>query len=80
MFVSIVSKYNCFLCHPDVTLHVKLESQAISCMFLSAINNMIAFTEDKITTVVATPGSGPDRSEEVAYTDTKIIGKPFANL
>ncbi|KAG7253705.1 hypothetical protein CRUP_020166, partial [Coryphaenoides rupestris] len=28
----------------------------------------------KITTVVATPGQGPDRSQEVSYTDTKVIG------
>lgn len=28
----------------------------------------------KVTTVVATPGAGPDRPQEVMYTDTKIIG------
>ncbi|XP_070549451.1 glycogen synthase kinase-3 beta-like [Ptychodera flava] len=28
----------------------------------------------KVTTVVATPGSGPDRTQEVSYTDTKAIG------
>ncbi|XP_046831520.1 glycogen synthase kinase-3 beta isoform X7 [Vespa crabro] len=28
----------------------------------------------KVTTVVATPGSGPDLPREVAYTDTKVIG------
>uniref|UniRef100_A0A672RS35 Glycogen synthase kinase-3 beta n=1 Tax=Sinocyclocheilus grahami TaxID=75366 RepID=A0A672RS35_SINGR len=28
----------------------------------------------KVTTVVATPGQGPDRSQEVSYTDTKVIG------
>lgn len=28
----------------------------------------------KVTTVVATPGHGPDRPQEVSYTDTKIIG------
>lgn len=27
-----------------------------------------------MTTVVATPGQGPDRPQEVSYTDTKIIG------
>lgn len=31
--------------------------------------------ETKVTTVVATPGYGSDRAQEVAYTDTKIIGK-----
>lgn len=29
---------------------------------------------NKITTVVATPGQGPDRAQEVAYTDAKVIG------
>jgi len=28
----------------------------------------------KVTTVVATPGSGSDRPQEVSYTDTKVIG------
>ncbi|XP_059622294.1 protein kinase shaggy-like isoform X1 [Phlebotomus argentipes] len=28
----------------------------------------------KVTTVVATPGQGPDRPQEVSYTDTKVIG------
>ena len=28
----------------------------------------------KVTTVVATPGQGSDRPQEVAYTDTKVIG------
>lgn len=28
----------------------------------------------KVTQVIATPGSGPDRPCEVAYTDTKVIG------
>lgn len=28
----------------------------------------------KVTTVVATPGQGSDRSQEVSYTDTKVIG------
>lgn len=28
----------------------------------------------KVTTVVATPGHGPDRPHEVSYTDTKVIG------
>lgn len=29
---------------------------------------------NKATTVVATPGAGPDRPQEISYTDTKIIG------
>uniref|UniRef100_A0A673X5N6 Glycogen synthase kinase-3 beta n=1 Tax=Salmo trutta TaxID=8032 RepID=A0A673X5N6_SALTR len=28
----------------------------------------------KVTTVVATPGQGPERPQEVSYTDTKVIG------
>ncbi|KAM3846658.1 glycogen synthase kinase-3 beta isoform 4-T5 [Vipera latastei] len=28
----------------------------------------------KVTTVVASPGQGPDRPQEVSYTDTKVIG------
>ncbi|UYV71563.1 GSK3B [Cordylochernes scorpioides] len=28
----------------------------------------------KVTTVVATPGQGSDRPQEIAYTDTKVIG------
>lgn len=28
----------------------------------------------KVTTVVATPGQGPDRPQEVSYTDTRVIG------
>jgi glycogen synthase kinase 3 beta len=27
-----------------------------------------------VTTVVATPGQGPDRPQEVSYSDTKVIG------
>lgn len=29
---------------------------------------------NKVTTVVATPGGGPDRPQEISYTDTKVIG------
>lgn len=28
----------------------------------------------KVTTVIATPGQGLDRPQEVSYTDTKVIG------
>ncbi|CAG2113123.1 unnamed protein product, partial [Medioppia subpectinata] len=28
----------------------------------------------KVTQVIATPGQGPDRPQEVSYTDTKVIG------
>uniref|UniRef100_A0AAY4BK13 Glycogen synthase kinase-3 beta n=1 Tax=Denticeps clupeoides TaxID=299321 RepID=A0AAY4BK13_9TELE len=43
--------------------------------------NLITFSSllgdkdgSKVTTVVATPGQGPDRPQEVSYTDTKVIG------
>lgn len=29
---------------------------------------------NKVTTVIATPGQGPDRPQEVSYMDTKVIG------
>ncbi|RZF35597.1 hypothetical protein LSTR_LSTR005125 [Laodelphax striatellus] len=40
------------------------------------VNNIPIFRKDgnKLTTVVATPGQGPDRPLEVSYTDTKVIG------
>lgn len=28
----------------------------------------------RVTTVIATPGHGPDRPQEIAYTDTKVVG------
>lgn len=31
--------------------------------------------DNKVTTVVATPGHGPDLPLEITYTDTKVIGK-----
>nr|XP_031842684.1 glycogen synthase kinase-3 beta-like isoform X4 [Nomia melanderi] len=36
--------------------------------------NLASKDSSKVTTVVATPGVGPDRPLEVAYTDTKVIG------
>lgn len=45
---------------------------------LISCNPCCLFTEldgsGKVTTVVATPGPGPDQPVEVAYTDTKVIG------
>lgn len=45
------------------------------------LNNAPAFSfpptgkdGSKVTTVVATAGQGPDRPQEVSYTDTKVIG------
>uniref|UniRef100_A0AAY4BVQ6 Protein kinase domain-containing protein n=1 Tax=Denticeps clupeoides TaxID=299321 RepID=A0AAY4BVQ6_9TELE len=43
----------------------------------SAFGNMkVSRDKDggKVTTVVATPGQGPDRPQEVSYSDTKVIG------
>lgn len=38
------------------------------------MNTFLGKDGGKVTTVVATPGQGPDRPQEVAYTDTKVIG------
>jgi glycogen synthase kinase 3 beta len=42
----------------------------------SGFGGMKTISKDgsKVTTVVATPGSGSDRPQEVSYTDTKVIG------
>jgi len=42
--------------------------------FLSIKPVSVCFTGDsgKVTTVVATPGQGPDRPQEVSYTDIKV--------
>ncbi|XP_034559985.1 glycogen synthase kinase-3 beta-like isoform X2 [Notolabrus celidotus] len=37
-------------------------------------NLKLARDSGKVTTVVATPGQGPDRPQEVSYTDIKVIG------
>uniref|UniRef100_H2SGY7 [tau protein] kinase n=1 Tax=Takifugu rubripes TaxID=31033 RepID=H2SGY7_TAKRU len=37
-------------------------------------NVKLARDSGKVTTVVATPGQGPDRPQEVSYTDIKVIG------
>ncbi|XP_076659348.1 glycogen synthase kinase-3 beta isoform X3 [Halictus rubicundus] len=44
------------------------------CKFLRRLGNRKRKDGSKVTTVVATPGAGPDRPQEVAYTDTKVIG------
>ncbi|CAL8090519.1 unnamed protein product [Orchesella dallaii] len=36
--------------------------------------NSISSDGGKVTTVIATPGAGPDRPQEIRYTDTKPIG------
>ena len=45
---------------------------ALPTFYLCSIN--AAKDGGKVTTVVATPGQGPDRPEEVAYTDVRVIG------
>ncbi|EGI58906.1 Protein kinase shaggy [Acromyrmex echinatior] len=44
------------------------------CKFLRRLSSKKRKDGSKVTTVVATPGAGPDRPQEVAYTDTKVIG------
>jgi glycogen synthase kinase 3 beta len=39
-----------------------------------SVNRQSSKDGNKVTTVVATPGQGPDRPLEVSYTDTKVIG------
>ncbi|XP_026298798.1 glycogen synthase kinase-3 beta isoform X7 [Apis mellifera] len=42
--------------------------------FLRRLKNRRHRDGNKVTTVVATPGAGPDRPQEISYTDTKVIG------
>ncbi|XP_015594085.1 glycogen synthase kinase-3 beta-like isoform X2 [Cephus cinctus] len=44
------------------------------CKFLRSLGSKKRKDGSKVTTVVATAGAGPDRPQEVAYTDTKVIG------
>lgn len=44
------------------------------CLSLILFSALIGRDGSKITTVVATPGQGTDRVQEVSYTDTKVIG------
>ncbi|XP_076273758.1 glycogen synthase kinase 3 beta homolog shaggy isoform X2 [Rhynchophorus ferrugineus] len=64
-------------------VHPRTEEESIGCVSLLAwiwnINrddDVVSNGKDgsKVTTVVATPGQGPDRPQEVSYTDTKVIG------
>uniref|UniRef100_A0A8C5BME0 [tau protein] kinase n=1 Tax=Gadus morhua TaxID=8049 RepID=A0A8C5BME0_GADMO len=41
---------------------------------LRATHQTPRYVDGKVTTVVATPGQGPDRPQEVSYTDIKVIG------
>lgn len=54
-----------------------LSSFAFTLLFNSTTILTIDFAGkdgSKVTTVVATPGQGPDRPQEVSYSDTKVIG------
>ncbi|XP_017765654.1 PREDICTED: glycogen synthase kinase-3 beta-like isoform X3 [Eufriesea mexicana] len=44
------------------------------CKFLRRLKNKKHRDGNKVTTVVATAGAGPDRPQEISYTDTKVIG------
>ncbi|XP_015511505.1 glycogen synthase kinase-3 beta isoform X1 [Neodiprion pinetum] len=44
------------------------------CKFLRNLGVKKRKDGSKVTTVVASAGAGPDRPQEVAYTDTKVIG------
>lgn len=43
-------------------------------LIFSPLFFLITGDSGKVTTVVATPGQGPDRPQEVSYTDIKVIG------
>uniref|UniRef100_A0A672I1F6 [tau protein] kinase n=1 Tax=Salarias fasciatus TaxID=181472 RepID=A0A672I1F6_SALFA len=53
-----------------------LSQRSYSCGRFSTVKQSTAFftVTGKVTTVVATPGQGPDRPQEVSYTDIKVIG------
>ncbi|XP_012140031.1 glycogen synthase kinase-3 beta isoform X2 [Megachile rotundata] len=44
------------------------------CKFVRRLRSKKHRDGNKVTTVVATPGAGPDRPQEISYTDTKVIG------
>ncbi|XP_059411723.1 glycogen synthase kinase 3 alpha a isoform X1 [Carassius carassius] len=49
-------------------------SQALADSSSACANLKLSRDSGKVTTVVATPGQGPDRPQEVSYTDIKVIG------
>ncbi|XP_050085483.1 protein kinase shaggy isoform X2 [Anopheles aquasalis] len=62
--------------NPPAVQRVRLDAEQIEHMCYGIFIHRISPSKDgsKVTTVVATPGQGPDRPQEVSYTDTKIIG------
>lgn len=57
-----------------VLCHTKYLSKTLLSYFYLFTGGYIGKDGSKVTTVVATPGQGPDRPQEVSYTDTKVIG------
>ncbi|RWS30359.1 glycogen synthase kinase-3 beta-like isoform X1, partial [Leptotrombidium deliense] len=45
-----------------------------NCVRMQSIVTIEGKDGNKITTVVATPGQGPDRPQEISYSDTRVIG------
>uniref|UniRef100_A0A4Y0BIJ6 Protein kinase domain-containing protein n=1 Tax=Anopheles funestus TaxID=62324 RepID=A0A4Y0BIJ6_ANOFN len=61
--------------NPPVRQRVRLDAEQLESMCSIFIHRISPCKDgSKVTTVVATPGQGPDRPQEVSYTDTKIIG------
>ncbi|XP_075154286.1 uncharacterized protein LOC142227931 isoform X2 [Haematobia irritans] len=62
----------------DDPCNLRKASMTSSCVswtkVMKKFKNMLGRDGSKITTVVATPGQGTDRVQEVSYTDTKVIG------
>uniref|UniRef100_A0A1I8Q6M0 Protein kinase domain-containing protein n=1 Tax=Stomoxys calcitrans TaxID=35570 RepID=A0A1I8Q6M0_STOCA len=62
----------------DDPCNLRKASMTPSCVswtkVMKKFKNMLGRDGSKITTVVATPGQGTDRVQEVSYTDTKVIG------
>ena len=54
---------------PVKDIYKKFRISLTSCFVFSSTGD-----SGKVTTVVATPGQGPDRPQEVSYTDIKVIG------
>ncbi|XP_058974647.1 uncharacterized protein LOC101897532 isoform X1 [Musca domestica] len=64
---------------PEDPCNLRKASMTASCVswtkVMKKFKNMLGGRDgSKITTVVATPGQGTDRVQEVSYTDTKVIG------
>lgn len=58
---------------PRTTSFAEGNKQAQQPNFLAGVK-ISSKDGNKVTTVLATPGQGPDRPQEVSYADTKVIG------